>query len=88
MLNIGDTLRSIREKKNFTLLEVADRSGISKSYLSKIENRMQSPSIEYLEKICLGLNIPVSIFMILADDTIGDFSDLTDSIKSLIYESL
>jgi len=88
MLNIGDTLRSIREKKNFTLLEVADRSGISKSYLSKIENRMQSPSIEYLEKICLGLNIPVSIFMILADDTIGDFSDLTDSIKNLIYESL
>lgn len=88
MLNIGDTLRSIREKKNLTLLEIANNTGISKSYLSKIENRIQSPSIEYLEKICLGLNIPLSIFMILADDTKSEFSILTDSIKSLIYESL
>jgi len=88
MLNIGDTLRSIREKKNLTLLEIANNTGISKSYLSKIENRIQSPSIEYLEKICLGLNIPLSIFIILADDTKSEFSILTDSIKSLIYESL
>ncbi|ENQ3078083.1 helix-turn-helix domain-containing protein [Bacillus sp. WLY-B-L8] len=49
---IGRNIYQIRKKKGFTLSELAERAGISKSYLSNIERSInQNPSIQVLEKI-------------------------------------
>ena len=55
---IGPRIREIRSKKKISLSQLAQRSDVTKSYLSQIErNICTNPSIEFVEKIAAGLNI-------------------------------
>ncbi|MCL6452817.1 MAG: helix-turn-helix domain-containing protein [Alicyclobacillus sp.] len=58
---IGPVIQRLRMERNLSLSELAERAGISKSYLSSIERDIQgNPSIQILEKIChvLGVSLP------------------------------
>ncbi len=48
---IGDKLREFREKKRFTMREVAEMIKIDYSYISKIE-KGKIPSLDKLNKLC------------------------------------
>jgi len=55
---IGDRIRSIRVQKKMTLSKLAEKSNVTKSYLSNIErNISNNPTIEFVEKIALALNM-------------------------------
>ncbi|MGV3467189.1 MAG: helix-turn-helix domain-containing protein [Heyndrickxia sp.] len=55
---IGKNIYTYRIQKKLTLSELADRAGISKSYLSNIERNLnQNPSIQVLSKIALVLEV-------------------------------
>lgn len=57
---IGDYIKELREKRGYTLTQLADKAGVSKSYLSMIErNLQQNPSIQFLEKISDILGQPI-----------------------------
>ncbi len=57
---IGDNIASLRKKKGLTLSELAERSNISKSYLSNIERSInKNPSIHVVEKIAQVLDVDV-----------------------------
>ncbi|WP_227394771.1 helix-turn-helix domain-containing protein [Jeotgalibacillus aurantiacus] len=57
---IGENIYKIRREKGMTLSELAERSGVSKSYLSNIErNLKQNPSIQVIEKIAKVLEVDV-----------------------------
>lgn len=59
-VEIGDRLREIRRSRGLTLMEVADKTGISSSALSKIENNKMSPTFSNLIKIAEGLQISLT----------------------------
>ena len=42
---IGKRIREFRLKKNFTLQELADKTGYSKGYLSKVEKSEKAPPV-------------------------------------------
>jgi XRE family transcriptional regulator, master regulator for biofilm formation len=55
---IGERIKRLRAEKKLTLSELAERSGVAKSYLSKIERHIQSnPSIQFLEKVAEALGV-------------------------------
>lgn len=55
---IGKNIAEIRKKRGYSLTELAELSGISKSYLSNIERNINNnPSIEVLQKIAKVLNV-------------------------------
>ena len=57
-MGFGSYLRDKREEREFTLLEVADRVGISVAYLSRIEReRENAPKDELIQKICKALTL-------------------------------
>lgn len=57
---IGENIASLRKKKGLTLSELAERSNISKSYLSNIERSInKNPSIHVVEKIARVLDVDV-----------------------------
>lgn len=56
---IGDRLRDIREMKNLSQKEVERRSGLLRSYLSRVENGHTVPTIETLEKMARALEVPL-----------------------------
>jgi transcriptional regulator with XRE-family HTH domain len=56
---IGDRLRTLREAKNFTQGEVEKRTGLLRTYVSRVENGHAVPSVETLEKFARALEIPI-----------------------------
>jgi transcriptional regulator with XRE-family HTH domain len=68
-IKVGAILRDFRNKKKITLLQLAQKTGLSLSYISTIENNQRKPNIDILEQICQALNIPLEVILILASDS-------------------
>ncbi|MHA6668387.1 helix-turn-helix domain-containing protein [Homoserinimonas sp. A447] len=56
---IAPRLRRAREKKDFTLADLAKATGISTSTLSRLESGQRKPSLELLLPIVAALTIPL-----------------------------
>jgi XRE family transcriptional regulator of biofilm formation len=57
---LGKRIQKLRQEKNLTLSQLAEKTVISKSYLSHIERNIQSnPSIEVLGKIATALDVDI-----------------------------
>jgi len=56
---IGDRIRAIREAKNLSQHDVEERSGLKRSYISRVENGHTVPSVETLEKFARALEVPL-----------------------------
>jgi transcriptional regulator with XRE-family HTH domain len=57
---LGTRLRQLRQAKRWTLETVAQRTGLARSTLSKIENEQMSPTFDVLQKVALGFEMDVS----------------------------
>jgi transcriptional regulator with XRE-family HTH domain len=58
---IGTVLKSLRESKGLSQLELAKRSKVPQGYLSELEaGRKRNPGIETLRKIAKALGVPVA----------------------------
>lgn len=58
-MTIGQWIKEEREKAGLSIRQLADKVGVSNSYLSKIERDLKNPSIDLLAKIGKVLNIPM-----------------------------
>ncbi len=58
-LDLGRRVRDLRKERGWTLAEAAERAGLARSTLSKIENGQMSPTYEALKKLAEGLKISV-----------------------------
>ncbi|SFS80415.1 helix-turn-helix domain-containing protein [Marininema halotolerans] len=59
-MNVGLRLKQYRLKKGYSLQDLSDRSGVSRSMLSKIERGEKNPTINLLCEIVEALQITVS----------------------------
>lgn len=66
-MNLAKRIRGLRVERELTLDEVARRTGLSKSLLSKIENSKVSPPVSTLAKIAAAYNVSLSDFFAQAD---------------------
>lgn len=58
---IGARIRGLRSERSLTLDDLAQRAGVSRAMLSRIERGQSSPTAHLLGKICNGLGITLSI---------------------------
>ena len=58
-LDLGPRVRELRKAQGWTLEQAAQRAGLARSTLSKIENGQMSPTFEALKKLATGLRIGV-----------------------------
>ena len=58
-LNLGDRVRQLRKERDWTLEQAAQKAGLARSTLSKIENGQMSPTYDALRKLAIGLGISV-----------------------------
>jgi transcriptional regulator with XRE-family HTH domain len=61
-LAIARQVREYRIQMGLTVGQLAERSGISKGMLSKIENAQASPSLATLARLSSAINVPVTAF--------------------------
>ena len=60
LIKIGLRIREIRKEKNLSLQNIADRSNLSKSLLSKVENFRTIPSLPVLSRIADVLKVDIA----------------------------
>lgn len=67
MLNVQVTykLRQRRREKALSIRELANRSGVSKSYISDIENDFKHPTLPILVMLADALSIPTNKLFII-----------------------
>lgn len=55
--DLGNKLKSVREKAKMTQVEVAERAGIHVNYYARIERGEENPTYQKLESIKKALNL-------------------------------
>ncbi len=65
---LNEALRLIRVYHDMKQNEAADRLGISKSYLSEIENGKKEPSLDLLRRYETAFDIPTSSIMFFSEN--------------------
>jgi transcriptional regulator with XRE-family HTH domain len=58
--NFGKNVRLERTKKALSQEELADLAGVHRTYIGMIERAEKNITLENIEKIAKGLNIPIS----------------------------
>lgn len=59
---IAEKIRNLRVGKNITLDNLAERTGFTKGYLSKLENAKKVPPIATLSRIARALDVEIADF--------------------------
>jgi DNA-binding XRE family transcriptional regulator/uncharacterized RmlC-like cupin family protein len=60
---IGRAIKGFRLQQGITVSDLADRTGLSKGMLSKIENGNISPSLSTLQSLAVALSVPLTSFL-------------------------
>ena len=61
---IGENIRDVRKSRGLTQAELAEASGLSRSYLADAEQGRYSPSVKTLQVIASALGVPVSALIV------------------------
>jgi transcriptional regulator with XRE-family HTH domain len=57
MATSGERLRAIREAKGLSIRELEERTGIDRAYISRVENGLQRPSLDFLGRVSKALGL-------------------------------
>jgi transcriptional regulator with XRE-family HTH domain len=66
-LQLGPRIRSLRRARQVTLRELAERAGVTESFLSQVEREVTSPSIASVQRIARALDLGIA--ELFADET-------------------
>ena len=89
-MRLSEALRLIRVFHDIKQNELAERLGISKSYLSELERGKKSPSIEIVRQYASEFQMPVSSILFFSEqlDNPNQESPEPDHMKGLIAEKV
>jgi transcriptional regulator with XRE-family HTH domain len=59
-LQLGPRIRSLRHARQVTLRELAERAGVTESFLSQVEREVTSPSIASVQRIARALDLGIA----------------------------
>jgi len=62
-VSLGKQLQRAREVAGLSQQEVAERAGMSRVYVSILENDRQSPTVDKLTKLCVVLGVRLSVLI-------------------------
>jgi transcriptional regulator with XRE-family HTH domain len=67
-MDIGSTIRVIRKRKNITIAQICEETGLSQGFMSQVETNKTSPSISTLENIAQALKVPLAYLLLKKED--------------------
>ena len=63
-MDIGSKIRAIRNRKKITIAQMCEQTGLSKGFISNVENNNTSPSINTLQLIANFLKVPLPYLLL------------------------
>ncbi|MGM1045661.1 MAG: helix-turn-helix domain-containing protein [Bacillota bacterium] len=70
-MDIGSNIRAIRKRKNITIAQICEETGLSQGFLSQVETNKTSPSIATLENIAQALKVPLAYLLLKKEERMG-----------------
>ncbi|MBQ4897754.1 helix-turn-helix transcriptional regulator [Paenibacillus sp. Marseille-P2973] len=67
-MDIGSTIRAIRKRKNITIAQICETTGLSQGFMSQVETNKTSPSISTLESIAQALKVPLAYLLLKKEE--------------------
>ncbi|NOU90070.1 cupin domain-containing protein [Paenibacillus sp. LMG 31460] len=67
-MDIGSTIRAIRKRRNITIAQICEETGLSQGFMSQVETNKTSPSISTLENIAQALKVPLAYLLLKKED--------------------
>ncbi|MEI7025344.1 helix-turn-helix domain-containing protein [Paenibacillus sp. y28] len=67
-MDIGSTIRAIRKRKNITIAQICEATGLSQGFMSQVETNKTSPSISTLDNIAQALDVPLAYLLLRKDE--------------------
>lgn len=85
---IGDVLRSMRQRQGRTLREVSSAAQVSLGYLSEVERGQKEASSELLASICGALDVPMWMVLREVSERVAILEgvDIPDTIPADLVE--
>ena len=90
-MNIGDRIKTLREKSGYTQNALADKAGVSQTHLRRVELGQADITVGHLQLVCDALEISVRDFFNVNDDAeefSSALSGLTPKQKKLLIDFL
>ena len=91
-MNVGKRISFFREQKGMTVNKLANKAGISQSYLRSIELEEKNPTVEFLSYICEALDISLKEFFddnveheLKDDPVLREFYQLTPKQRNALH---
>lgn len=81
---VGENLRKLREERKFSRRELSQRSGISASYIIKIEQGIKNPTLEVLKSLANSLNVKLE--QLTENENINDIKTFGTELDKLCLE--
>jgi transcriptional regulator with XRE-family HTH domain len=57
---VAERLQQLRKRRNLTQAELAEKAGLSRGYLARLETARQDPTLTTLEALAKALRVKVS----------------------------
>ncbi len=90
-MDIGDRIKTLREKSGYTQNALADKAGVSQTHLRRVELGQADITVGHLQIICDALEISIKDFFNFndeAEDLSIALSNLSPKQKKLLIEFL
>jgi transcriptional regulator with XRE-family HTH domain len=83
-MNLGESIRQIRQAKGLSQGEMQKRTGILRSYLSRVENGHTVPSFATLQRLASAMDVALADFFPDSDaPSSGDGAASSDYLQEL-----
>lgn len=90
-MNIGNAIQLSRTRRKLSQTKLAERVGLSVSYLSLLERSRRDPPLSTLQRIADGLHIPLEILFFLGaegNELSGINKDLAGQLAAMALDLL
>ena len=90
-MNIGNRIKTLREKSGYTQNALADKAGVSQTHLRRVELGQADITVGHLQLVCDALEISVKDFFNFndeAEELSVALSNLTPKQKRLLIDFL
>lgn len=88
LVNIPDNLKTIRRTLNLSQTQVADQTGIVRSFYSDVENGKKTPSFDFLLKFALKYNVSLDFIFFNSGSMFREDNEFLSTIDSEWIELL
>lgn len=90
LLNFGERIKTLRDLRGWTQDELAERSGLSKPYLSRLESGKRERSDGAIKKLAAAFSLPESLLIhpTAPPDRLNEIAEILEHISKLSPEQI